>query len=251
MGFLQKIKQQLSGRRPQAPATPVSPADGYDLWSATYDEEPGNLMIALDEAVFRTLAEPVPVAHRVITDIGCGTGRHWAKLLAMGAQQLIGYDVSAGMLEKLRNKFPDAIARQISDCSLPEQPDQSVDIVISTLALAHMPDVAMALKEWHRILKPGGHILLTDYHPAALEQGATVTFAHHQQTVRVQHYIYPLETINALATQLGLQLQDTIVRVIDDRVKDFYATQNALPLYRQFYQVPILYGVRFYKPVAA
>lgn len=208
-------------------------------------------MIALDEEVFRTLAGPVPVAHQVVADIGCGTGRHWTKLLAMGAQQLIGYDVSAGMLEKLRHKFPGAAARQISGCDLPEQPDESVDLVISTLALAHMPDVATAFREWHRILKPGGHILLTDYHPAALQQGATVTFAHHRQTVKVQHYIYSLETIGAIATQLGLQQQDQIIRVIDDRVQHFYTTQNALPLFRQFYQVPILYGIRFYKPAAA
>lgn len=55
----------------------------YDRWAATYDDQPGNLMIYLDDEVFTAMMESVAVENQVVADIGCGTGRHWPKLLGV------------------------------------------------------------------------------------------------------------------------------------------------------------------------
>src|SRR6185503_12739579 len=54
-----------------------NPASAYDLWAAGYDEQPGNLMLALDEEIFAEFIKEIPIAGKVVVDIGCGTGRHW------------------------------------------------------------------------------------------------------------------------------------------------------------------------------
>jgi ubiquinone/menaquinone biosynthesis C-methylase UbiE len=48
------------------------------------------------------------VKDKKVADIGCGTGRHWHKIIQQQPLELAGFDVSAGMLSKLKLKFPQA-----------------------------------------------------------------------------------------------------------------------------------------------
>src|SRR4051812_25648116 len=81
-------------------------ASAYDLWAATYDAEGDNLLVLLDEGLFEGLLRRVEVRGKRVVDVGCGTGRHWAKIAAGGPAELVGYDVSPGMLARLRRKHP-------------------------------------------------------------------------------------------------------------------------------------------------
>ncbi|HEX2629616.1 MAG TPA: class I SAM-dependent methyltransferase, partial [Chitinophagaceae bacterium] len=154
----------------------TDPATAYDLWAAAYDNQPGNLMLDLDEGVFSGLLDTIPVSGKTIVDVGCGTGRHWKKILAGLPQRLIGYDVSAGMLQKLREKISGAETYLLQKEKMPEMADHSCDAIVSTLTVAHIPFIETALKEWDRILKSGAHIIITDYHPEALAKGGKRTF---------------------------------------------------------------------------
>src|SRR5436190_1435686 len=82
----------------------VEPAAAYDLWAATYDEQPCNPILHLDGILFRRLLATVDLPGRTIVDIGCGTGRHWAEVLHQKPAALSGYDVSAEMLKRLLRK---------------------------------------------------------------------------------------------------------------------------------------------------
>src|SRR5438045_907832 len=73
----------------------------YDLWSENYDDQPGNLMLDFDEEIFTMLLDKVDIKDRLVADMGCGTGRHWKKILNKKPGSLTGYDVSEGMLAKL------------------------------------------------------------------------------------------------------------------------------------------------------
>jgi len=118
---------------------PWAAAQAYDLWSATYDAEPDNLLVLLDEELFEGLLRRVEVRGRRVIDVGCGTGRHWTKILAHGPLELVGYDVSPGMLARLRRKHPGAAVHLASAEALSHSAAQSCDLLVSTLALSHVP----------------------------------------------------------------------------------------------------------------
>jgi SAM-dependent methyltransferase len=49
--------------------------------------------------------------------------------------------------------------------------DGRFDLVVCALVLTHVPDLARAIGEFARVLRPGGHLLVTDFHPAAVARG--------------------------------------------------------------------------------
>lgn len=219
----------------------TDPAEAYDCWAENYDHQPDNLVLALDEKIFDTLIKLTGKAHPNILDVGCGTGRHWKRLLALTPAKLVGYDVSAEMLAVLSRKFAGADLHLQSGQFLNEQ-DGSFDLVVSTLTLAHIPDAKLAIAEWFRVLKLGGHIILTDFHPEALSKGGRRTFLYKGERVSVKNHIHPLPKVLSSAIAMGLELLHLVERHTDESVREWYMKQDALPLYEKFYGTPIIYG---------
>lgn len=229
------------------PPKDTDPATAYDLWAAAYDNQPGNLMLDLDETVFSALLDNISISGKTIVDVGCGTGRHWRKILAGLPQRLIGYDVSPGMLAKLQEKIPGAETHLLQEEKMPEMPDHSCDAIVSTLTVAHIPFIETALKEWNRILRSGADIIITDYHPEALAKGGKRTFRHKGKTVAVKNHVHGIERLRNIAGQLGWKEIHFTERVIDDSVKGYYERQNALRLFEDFKDIPIIYGMHLKK----
>lgn len=221
----------------------LDPARAYDQWSSAYDSQPGNLMLALDEQLCAQLLSDIPLQGTTIADIGCGTGRHWAGILDKKPARLAGYDVSAGMLGVLQQKYPQAETHLLSDEHLQGLSDGSCDLVLSTLTVAHIEHIEAALKEWRRVVKPGGAILITDYHPDALTRGGQRTFRHKDRTLAVRNHIHSLQQLTTIAGQLDLKVVRCIERKIDETVRSFYEQQQALPIYDKFVGVKIIYGL--------
>jgi SAM-dependent methyltransferase len=101
-----------------------------------------------------------------VLDVGTGTG-----LVALRAGTLasngrvIGIDHSAGMLEQAsakarRSGLVDVVVFRRMDAERLELPDQSFDVVLSLYALLHFPDALAAVKEIHRVLRPGGRVVI-------------------------------------------------------------------------------------------
>lgn len=240
-GILERISAFAAGRRE------LEPAKAYDRWAADYDDQPGNLMIDLDEQVFSALLSGTALTGKYVADIGCGTGRHWNKILDGMPKSLTGFDVSAGMLEQLRIKFPGAVCHVVKDHLLPEMRDNAADLLISTLTIAHIDNIIGMFAEWNRILKPGAEVLLTDYHPEALARGARRTFRTNGKHHSIVNHVYYLETVRSVAQSNGLMVVRLEERLIDDSVKHYYESQGALELFRRFQQVPIIYGMQLKK----
>ena len=110
----------------------------YDLWAADYDSQPGNMMLAWDEEIFSDLLNDMDLKNKIIVDIGCGTGRHWKKIFDRQPKKLIGFDVSEGMLKMLQQKFMQAETHHLINNELKELENESVDIIIPTLTIAHI-----------------------------------------------------------------------------------------------------------------
>lgn len=135
---------------------------GYAQWAEDYDD-PGNDTIALEEPVVRELLERLPAGP--VLDAACGTGRH-AAFLSAGGREVIGVDASKAMLARARTKLPGVDFRRGELTALPLA-DGEVAGAVCALALSHLPEIAPAVAELARVLKPGGRLVVSNPHPFA------------------------------------------------------------------------------------
>jgi len=225
----------------------IDPAKAYNLWSQQYDMQQGNLMLALDEKLFSDILCTTDLKDKIVVDIGCGTGRHWWEIISQQPRAIKGYDVSAGMLKKLKDKFPDAVICQMESNLLPQLENKSIDVIISTLTIAHIEHIEEAFEEWHRVLNNSGEIIITDYHPAAFVNGGDRTFSYQGQTIAIKNYIHPINEVCELLQNMGFDLVSFEEKRIDHSVKHYYEEKNALHVFEKFENVPIIYGMHLKK----
>ena len=239
------IKDFIGRRILNRPVTEKGSAEAYDLWSASYDVQPGNLMLDLDEVLFSKLLENAAIQNKTIADIGCGTGRHWNKILEKRPQSLTGFDVSEGMLNRLKEKFPGASVYHITDDLFANAPNAPFDLIISTLTVAHIEDIGKALDAWCGLLKPEAEIIITDFHPKMLAFGGKRTFSHNNRRLAVRNYVYHIHTIKNILQENGFHVVAEEEFRIDETVKHYYESQKALQVYEQFEGFPVIYGIHF------
>ena len=103
--------------------------------------------------------------HERVLDVGCGAG-HTAFAFAGGAQEVVALDLTEAMLEQTRagareRDLANLEARSGDAEALPFD-DASFDIVTSRLAAHHFPHVECFVAEAHRVLRPGGRLLVSD-----------------------------------------------------------------------------------------
>lgn len=139
---------------------------GYRLWSATYDEP--NSAFDIDEPIVKQIIDSLPAG--VALDAACGTGR-WAAFLAERGHQVIGVDGSPDMLAHARRRVPTGRFLNGDLYRLPVA-DAAVDLVVCALALTHVPDLAPVIAEFARVLRPGGHVVISDIHREAVTLGS-------------------------------------------------------------------------------
>ena len=188
---------------------PVSPAEGYALWAATWDATPSPI-VALEERLLAPRLSGLR-ARRVI-DAGCGTGRWTARLRA------IGFDLSFAMLE-LASRKPGLKGRlAVADAAALPVASGAADLVICTLTLGHLRDQRAAMREFARILEPGGTLIVTDFHPQAAARGWRRTFRHGGRVYELENHPYTLE---GLATP-DLVLRHSAEAVIGELERAFF-----------------------------
>ena len=123
-----------------------------------------NLEVALNHVLRESLIG------KTILDFGCGGGRLSSLLRQKGAAQVIGVDINPNSLDVANRHNPDksSIFFKLSSVSTIPMPDESVDRVACIGVLEHIMDIDAVLSEWHRILRPGGKVLIdwqAWYHP--------------------------------------------------------------------------------------
>lgn len=136
---------------------PITTDEAYEEWAPRYDE-PGNQMIEIEEPFVRAILDGLPVGEAL--DAACGTGRHSAYLDSLG-HTVIGVDSSTQMLAAARERVP---AGEFYEADLHDIPlgDNSVDLVVCGLAVMHVPDLARTMGELTRVLRPNGHLVISD-----------------------------------------------------------------------------------------
>lgn len=106
----------------------------------------------------------------VVLDAACGTGR-FTEQLAKAGHRVIGVDSSPDMLVRARERAPAAELRVGDLHDLPLD-DGEAGAVVCALALVHMADLAPVLAEFARVLRPGGHLVISDVHHELVSWGS-------------------------------------------------------------------------------
>lgn len=92
----------------------------------------------------------------LVLDIGCGPGVHLNFISKSTRLEVIGIDLSSGMLQHVRNQFPTAKLLRMDVRNLAIR-DCCCDGIWSSFLVHHIPkaEIPFLFHEWYRIAKPG------------------------------------------------------------------------------------------------
>lgn len=181
-------------------------SSAYDLWSRDYDEFENPMLAMVDEAF---LKKPLILAGARVVELGCGTGRNVAKIIAAGASSYIGIDQSPKMLEKARVKHPELsfITGDILQ-TLPIE-NASVDFILVALVFEHLNSLKPTLSEISRILKPQGQLRILELHSSLHNQGTKAHFKQDDCEITIPSFSHDAlewsrEIVNAQLTVVSI-----------------------------------------------
>jgi len=136
---------------------------------------------------FASLASSSGDRRLPVLDVGCGPGRV-AGLLHDRGLDVIGVDLSPAMIEVARRDHPGPNYRVGSMTSL-DLPDGELSGVLSWWSIIHLPRevVPLAFAEFHRVLAPGGFLIL-GYHAGTESTHKTSGYGSHPMNVHVHRW---------------------------------------------------------------
>jgi 2-polyprenyl-3-methyl-5-hydroxy-6-metoxy-1,4-benzoquinol methylase len=110
---------------------------------------------------------PADVAGRDVLEIGCGRGELAVHLAGMtpAPRRLVGADFAQAAVRlgarRAREGSLTGVSWMVADAQAVGLPSASFDTVISCETIEHLLDPVAALREFHRLLRPGGRLVLT------------------------------------------------------------------------------------------
>lgn len=133
----------------------------FDARAATWDDDPGKVERARDVADAIRTAIPVDGDTRLL-EYGAGTGL-LAQFLAPHVGPITVADPSEGMRTVMLGKVErgDLPGARVVDIDLDDDDDR-FDLVVSLMALHHVPDPPAALRRLAEVTDPGGWLGLVD-----------------------------------------------------------------------------------------
>lgn len=106
------------------------------------------------------------VAGKRVLDVGCGPGLYAEELVARGAE-VVAFDHGTRMVALARERLGARVEVRVHDLAEPLDwiPDASFDAALMALVIHHLDDRVSALRELHRVLRPGGFLVVSTHHP--------------------------------------------------------------------------------------
>ena len=167
-------------------AIPVSAREGYALWADTWDATPSPIVALEQRALLPWIARLHP---RRAIDVGCGTGR-WTRVCPPSVW------MPRPPCSPSRRRKPGLRGRlAVADATALPIASGSADLVLCALTLGHIRDPGAAMREFARILAPGGTLLLTDFHPAAAAHGWRRTFRRDGRVYELENHAYTVDQL--------------------------------------------------------
>ncbi|PHN04874.1 class I SAM-dependent methyltransferase [Flavilitoribacter nigricans] len=114
-----------------------------------------------------TLSLLPEVNGKSVLDAACGPGKYAEILLSRGAE-VTGFDLSPRMVELAKERNAGTAGRfYVHDLTRPLDKcvDGSFDVVLCALAMHYIEDWTATIREFYRVLKPSGQLILSIEHP--------------------------------------------------------------------------------------
>jgi ubiquinone/menaquinone biosynthesis C-methylase UbiE len=180
------------------PSKSARDVERFNRWAPSYDQSVMQRLLfgpVHSKMLGLLIAKGPKNPPRRIIDVGCGTGRllHAASVYWPEAE-LLGVDPAEQMISEAKRLNPKAIFKLATSESLPF-PDQTADIVLSSISFHHWSDQRKGLQEIARVLRPEGWFCLAD-----------LTFRLAKWCERFGHKIRSRQQIRALALGAGLSV---------------------------------------------
>lgn len=161
-------------------------------------------------AILLELAQPQPDWQ--VVDVATGAG-HTALAFAPYVAHVVATDLTAEMLAKTAEL---AAARGLTNVetkpadaeALPSD-DASFDLVTCRLAFHHFPNPRQAIREFARVLKPGGVLGFTDNIVVPEKQAAGYYNAYEKLRDPSHNWVYPLVRLQVMFEEAGLKVETT------------------------------------------
>jgi SAM-dependent methyltransferase len=119
--------------------------------------------------------------------------------------------------------------------------DAAFDVVWCRLVLGHVADLDIAYAELGRSCAAGGVVVVTDFHPIAVEAGHRRTFRDARGEVHeVENHLHPADAHYLAAARAGLSLRERRDCAVDDSVRSFYADAGRLDMYERQRGLPLV-----------
>ncbi|WAL69065.1 class I SAM-dependent methyltransferase [Amycolatopsis cynarae] len=182
----------------------------YDTVASSYADRMRGALAGkpLLRGVLAMFAEAVLARGGPVADLGCGPGHITAHLRDKGLDAF-GIDLSPAMIEIARRDHP-GLRFGVGSMTDLVLPDRSVGGVVAFFSLIHVPDeeVPVALAQFHRVLRPGGVVLL-GFHVGDEYRLKTEGYGGHPMKVRV-HW-RPVDRMAAWVRDAGLVVDARVV----------------------------------------
>ena len=197
--------------------TTLSARAGYALWAPSYHRE--TVVSTLENESVRAL--PLPGRYASLLDVGCGTAR---RLAEAGGTRVVGIDVTPEMLYHAdrRHDLIAADARAIPIATA------LFERVWCRLAIGHVAEHDQVYAELSRVCAPGGHVVVTDFHPDAVAAGHRRTFRDgNGSRMELEHHVHTPASQLTAAGRHGLELIAQHDAVVGPSVESLYREAGA------------------------
>ncbi len=161
------------------------------------------------------LSQLPPLAGLYVMDAGCGTGK-LAEIMVNQGAAVTAFDYNAEFVDITRHRLGKRATVLQADLAepLPFAPDDTFDLVTASLVMHYLKDWTPALREIHRLLKPGGLLIFSTHHPTMmwklfeLQDYYAETLIEDEWAIgTVKYYHHPLTYISAALRDTGFVIE--------------------------------------------
>lgn len=189
----------------------------YDKIAADFDADAGDNAYNAHydrPAVLNLLGD---IKGRRVLDAGCGPGFYAEELVARGAD-VVAFDQSGAMVALARARLGSSAEVLQADLNEPLPfVNEAFELVLCPLVIHHITDREAALREFFRVLRPGGSVVLSTQHPTAdwMRKGGSYfdvreesdIWVHRGRSYEVRFWREPLSSLCSAVAEAGFLIE--------------------------------------------